>query len=130
MEVNTNFYYLVRFLAEFGRAPKARETYEGKHVGVFYHNLKRGQIKISIEDRDFLTRLGLDLTPKNVQEQVHEKLTILVEFLLNEQRLPKSKDVYKGIALKVFLQNILSGNTKLNAEDQKLFEKALKSASQ
>lgn len=130
MDVNKKFYYLVRFIAEFHREPKSREIYEGINIGYYFHNIKRGQTKISEEDREFLERLGIDLTVKDPQELVHEKAIILVEFLLKEQRLPKSHDVYKGITLKVFLQNILSGNTKLNSEDKELFEKALKKASQ
>lgn len=130
MEVNTNFYYLVRFIAEFHREPKSREIYEGINIGYYFHNIKRGRIKTSDADKEFLERLDIDLTIKDPQEQVHEKAIILIEFLLKEQRLPKSHDVYKGVTLKVFLQNILSENTKLNSEDKKLFEKALKKASQ
>lgn len=130
MEVNKNFYYLVRFIAEFNREPKSRETYEGINIGYYFHRIKKGQAKISEADENFLKRIGIDLTIKDPQELVHEKAIILIEFLLKEQRLPKSQDVYNGIALKVFLQNILSGNTKLNSEDKELFEKALKKASQ
>ena len=81
MEVNINFYYLIRFIAEFGRAPKAREIYEGRKIGWFFQNIKHGMFKISDEDREFLNRLGIDLTTKNPQELVHEKLLLLVAFI-------------------------------------------------
>ena len=126
MEVNTNFYYLVRFIAEFGRAPKAREIYEGKKIGWFFQNIKHGSAKISEEDYNFLTRLGIELTTKNPQELVHEKLLILVDFLCDKERIPTYNEVYKGINLGVFFRNILSGNTTLNKEDAKLFKSSLK----
>lgn len=127
MEVNANLYYLIRFIAEFGRAPKARESYEGKNIGCFFQNLKRGQIHISDEDRIFFERLGINLTTKNPQDVVHEKLIILVDFLSKEKRIPKYNETYNGINLGVFFRNILSGNTSLNKEDKKAFNKALKS---
>lgn len=130
MEVNKNFYYLLRFIAEFNRAPKSRETYEGQNVGNYFQRIKNGQAKISAEDEEFLTRIGINLYITDPQEQVHEKLIILTEFLLKEQRLPKAKEVYKGVTLKVFLNNILSGNTGLSDEDYELFESALEKASQ
>jgi len=127
MEVNANLYYLIRFIAEFGRAPKARESYEGRNIGWFYQNVKHGQFKISDEDRCYFERLGISLTTKNAQDTVHEKLLILVEFLSKEKRIPKYNETHKGINLGVFFRNILSGNTSLNKTDKKAFNKALKS---
>lgn len=130
MEVNTNFYYLIRFIAEFGRAPKSREIYENKNIGMYFHNIKKGQNKLSNEDEVFLKRLGIELNTKCPQEIVHEKLIILVEFLTQKQRVPKHNDTYKGIRLNIFYRNILSGNTKLNPTDMLAFEQALEKASQ
>jgi len=126
MEVNTNFYYLIRFIAEFGRAPKAREEYEGKKIGWLFQNIKHGSFQISTEDRDFFTRLGIELDTKNPQELVHEKLIVLIDFLYDEKRIPKYNEVHKGINLGVFFRNILSSNTTLNKDDSKLFKSALK----
>ena len=126
MEVNANLYYLIRFIAEFGRAPKARETYEGKKIGWFYQNLKHGQINISDEDRNYLERIGISLTTKNPQEAVHEKCMTLIEFLSKEKRIPRYNEVYSGIPVGVFFRNIFSGNTSLSKEDKKSFNKALK----
>lgn len=127
MVVNENLYYLIRFVAEYGRPPKAREIYEGKKIGWFYQNIKHGQFNISDEDRNYLERIGITLTTKNPQDAVHEKLIILIEFLSKEKRIPKYNEIHNGINLGVFFRNILSGNTSLNKADKKAFNKALKS---
>jgi len=126
MDVNANFYYLIRFIAEFGRAPKAREVYEGRKIGWFFQNIKHGQYQIALEDKAFLTRLGIELDTKNPQEIVHEKVLVLIDFLSDEKRIPKYNEVHQGINLGVFFRNILSGNTTLNKDDTKLFKSALK----
>lgn len=125
MEVNTNLYYLIRFIAEVGRAPKARETYEGKNIGWFYQNIKHGQYNLSDEDKAFFERLGINLATKNPQVNVHEKLLILVEFISANERIPKYNERYKGINLGVFFRNILSGNTSLSKADKKLLDSKL-----
>ena len=125
--VNENFYYLIRYIAETTCEPKARTVYEGRKIGLYLQNVKRGNIKISDNDRDFLERLGVSLTPHNPQELVHKKLIILIEFVETYKRKPVGKDVFKGIPVKQFLDNILSGNTGLSEEDRRKLDEVLKS---
>lgn len=125
MEVNENLYYLIRYVAEFHKVPKSREIYEGRNIGIFLQNIKRGYQNISVEDALFLTRLGFKLSTENVQNNVHKKLLILVEFIKNNNRRPNSKDVYKGIKLYPFLRNIQTGNTSLSKKDRALLPHAL-----
>lgn len=129
MEVNENLYYLIRYVAEFHKAPKAREIYEGRKIGLYLQNIKRGSQTIAPKDSLFLTRLGIKLTTENVQNNVHKKLLILVEFIKNNNRKPNSKDVYKGIKLYPFLRNIQSGNTSLSKKDRAILLKALEKIS-
>ena len=125
MDVNENMYYLIRYVAEFHKPPKAREIYEGRKIGLFLHNVKRGSQKISSEDALFLARLGIKLSTENVQNNVHKKLLILVDFIKKNNRRPNSKDVYKGIKLYPFLRNIQTGNTSLSKKDRAILLKAL-----
>jgi len=125
MDVNENLYYLIRYVAEFHQAPKAREIYEGRKIGLYLQNIKRGSQSITDEDALFLKRLGLKLSTENVQNNVHKKLLILVEFIKNNKRKPNSKDVYKGIKLYPFLRNIQTGNTSLSKKDRALLLRAL-----
>ena len=125
MEVNENLYYLIRYIAEFHKAPKAREIYEGRKIGLYLQNIKRGYQHISSEDALFLTRLGIKLSTENVQNNVHEKLLILVEFIKINNRKPNSKDVYKGIRSYPFLRNVQTGNTSLCKEDRSMLLNAL-----
>ena len=125
MEVNENLYYLIRYVAEFHKAPKVREIYEGRKIGLYLQNIKRGCQKVSSEDAQFLTRLGVKLSTENVQNNVHQKLLVLVEFIKNNNRKPNSKDVYKGITLYPFLRNIQTGNTSLSKKDRALLLHAL-----
>ena len=87
MDVNENMYYLIRYVAEFHKPPKAREIYEGRKIGLFLHNVKRGSQKISSEDALFLARLGIKLSTENVQNNVHKKLLILVDFIKSGELL-------------------------------------------
>ncbi len=125
MEVNENLYYLIRYVAEFHKAPTVREIYEGRKIGLYLQNIKRGCQKISAEDALFLTRLGIKLSTENVQSNVHKKLLILVEFIKNTNRKPNSKDIYKGIKLYPFFRNIQTGNTSLNKKDRAILLHAL-----
>jgi hypothetical protein len=129
MEVNENLYYLIRFIAEFKRAPKSREIYEGRCVGQYFNNIKRGTTTISPSDVQFFKRSGINICIENRQAKVHEKFLILVEFMEKNKRKPNYKDVYKGIALYHFMHNLITGNTALNPQDKKKFESVLKSVS-
>lgn len=121
MEVNENLYYLIRYIAEFHKAPKSREVYEGRKIGQYFQNIKKGSQEISAEDAKFLIRCGVKLATENPQNKVHEKFLILVEFFEKFGK-PIPTDIYKGVRLHTFIQNIKSGNTKLNSADKKKFD--------
>lgn len=126
MEVNENLYYLIRFMAETTCEPKAREVYEGRKIGLYLQNIKKGIVKISEEDAEFLNRLGVKLHTEDPKEKVHKKLLILVEFMYIYRRKPKKADYYKGVHLGPFFRNILSGNTSLSPEDRKKFDDVMR----
>lgn len=126
MEVHENMYYLIRYIAETTCEPRAREVYEGRNIGIYLQNIKKGRVKLSEEDRNFFERLGIKLHTENPQEKVHQKLLILVDFLKTHKRRPNINDYYKNIQLSVFLRNIQTGNTSLTKEDQELLDEALK----
>ena len=125
MEVNENLYYLIRYIAEFHQAPKSRTIYEGRKIGLYLQNVKRGKQNISSEDSLFLIRLNINLSTENPQIKVHKKLLILVEFINKNNRRPNSSDVYKGIKLYTFLRNIQTGNTYLSKKDRAILLRAL-----
>ena len=126
MEVNENLYYLIRYIAETTTEPKAREVYEGRKIGLYLQNIKKGKAKISEEDRNFLERLGIKLHTENPQEKVHKKLLVLLDFLETYKRNPSTSDYYKNVHLYVFLRNIQSGNTSLSKEDKEKLDCTLK----
>lgn len=125
IKVNENFYYLIRYIAEFHKAPTFREVYEGKNVGSYLYNIRSGTISISSKDRAYLEKLGIYFEKRNAQEKVHKKLLATVDFLEENQRMPKVKEVYQGFNLYTFLHNIRSGNTSLSKEDEKKLNAAL-----
>lgn len=110
---------------EFKQVPKAREIYEGRKIGLYLHNIKRGRIKISVEDSNFLIKLGVNLSTENAQEKVKAKLDILIDFMEQHNRKPNTNDVYKGIPLYTFLRNIQTGNTSLREKDQERLDTVL-----
>jgi len=126
MEVNENLYYLIRYIAETTTEPKSREIYEGRKIGSYLQNIKRGTVKLSEEDQNFLERLGVKLHTENPQEKVHKKFLVLIEFLETYRRKPNTNDYYKNIHLYVFLRNIQTGNTSLSKEDHEKLNKTLK----
>lgn len=107
---------------QMGRASKTREGYKDVNLGEFFKSIKKGNTKISQDDRDLLKSIGYILKSKNVKESVHDKVMILVEFYNKYKREPSREEEYKEAKIGVFLRSIRQSKTKILEEDRELLK--------
>ncbi len=109
---------LLEFYDTFGRWPKRKETYKDIKLGIFAHNVKFNNTKVSDNDRKLLKSKGFfDSDTKH-----HNKVLLLLEFYDTFERWPMQKDVYKDIKLGMFANNVKFDKTKISDNDRNLLK--------
>ncbi len=111
---------LVEFFNLYHRQPKQREIYKGINIGTFLSSIRQGHTALSTEDKTLLIDSGIRITQKKIQDTIHEKVLLLVEFFNLYNRTPKQNEIYKDIKLGTFLMNVRKGYTTLSTEDTEL----------
>ncbi len=115
---------LIEFYRDNGREPKKPVKYKNVAIGNFLNSIRSGNTKISNADRELLLNTGIRIESKNVKNEVHNKVLLLIEFYHVNGREPKKLEKYKDVLIGSFLNNIRSGNTKILNDDKKLLLKA------
>lgn len=110
---------LAEFYVNFNRDPRGREIYKGIKLYNFLNSIRRGEIVLNEFEVETLKKSGIRLNNITKEEEIHEKVLLLVEFVKIYKRDPKDDEKYKNIKLYQFLKEIRKGKVMLNAEDEK-----------
>ena len=115
---------LLEFVNENNRIPTAKEIYKGIKLGIFWATIKGGQSNNVVYkqylDQNELLREDYERVRKNREENKDkevitpdQKCIILLEFVNENNRIPTQKEIYKGIKLGIFWDNIKGRNNNL-----------------
>ena len=89
---------LLEFVVIKNRVPKFREEYKGENIGKFWSSIKQKgpthQTYISTLSSNGILRSNMEVTNKKSSHE--EKATLLLEFVVIKNRVPKSREEYKG----------------------------------
>jgi hypothetical protein len=112
---------LLKFVNENNRQPAQLEIYKDIKVGIFWSNIKKGQInnlyKKILEPNIILKteyeRIQQGKEEKKGKEIItpEQKCNLLLEFINLENRLPVKSEIYKGVKLGQFLDGIKQGQS-------------------
>ena len=113
---------LLEFVNENNRIPTQKEIYKGIKLGIFWDNIKgrNNNLYNQYLDQNELLREDYERVRKNREENKDkevitpdQKCIILLEFVNENNRIPTQKEIYKGIKLGIFWDNIKGRNNNL-----------------
>ena len=126
MKDNKRIHYKVLLLIEFynifNRWPKQREKYKDVNIGTFLSRIKNKYIYISDDDLILLKNIGFKFNTLSREEQVHNKVLLLVEFYNTFNRWPKRTEKYKNVNIGGFCNNIRTKETSISTDDTALLQ--------
>ena len=112
----------MEFVNENNRIPTQKEIYKGIKLGIFWDNIKgrNNNLYNQYLDQNELLREDYERVRKNREENKDkevitpdQKCIILLEFVNENNRIPTQKEIYKGIKLGIFWDNIKGRNNNL-----------------
>ena len=87
------------------------------NIGTFLSRIKNKYIYISDDDLILLKNIGFKFNTLSREEQVHNKVLLLVEFYNTFNRWPITRETYKGVNIGAFAQSIRSKKTSISDDD-------------
>lgn len=114
---------LIEFYKEFKRCPTVYESYNGINVGYFYVNIKSGNTKISIEDKQLIENEGISIKTKNRNQVTHQKVLALISFYNLYKRKPSVNEMYEDINVGQFYYKLINEKINLLPSDKLLLRK-------
>ena len=110
---------LLDFVKEYSRPPKASEIYKDTKLGVFWSSVKQGcntELYNSILSQNPILRQDYDSIQQLKEKKKGqkfltptEKCQLLLDFVDNYSRPPKTREIYKEIKLGVFWSSVKQG---------------------
>jgi uncharacterized protein (DUF736 family) len=110
---------LLEFVELYRREPKSNEEFKGVKIGRLWHSFKQGSqqrylsVRKKILENDILKR-AYETFLKNREQKIstNERADILIEFVLLFGRIPKKNEMYKGINISMFWNDVKRATTK------------------
>ena len=122
MRTHNKIMLLKMYYDEFNCEPDITAEYNGEKVGLFLNRIRLGLINVRSEDEKKLRELGFDLSKSKCRRNIDMCFKLLIEFFEKFKRRPSAQEVYDGIKIGKFYNNIRYGKIKVPQEYAKILE--------
>ena len=117
--IRKNVKTLAEFYLKFKRDPHGREEYNGIKLYNFLNAIRKGDMILNEIEIEYLNKTGIRLNYITKEEEIHNKVLLLVDFVKINGRDPRDSDKCNNVNLYQFLRRIRSGDVILSSDDKK-----------
>ena len=117
--IRKNVKILAEFYLKFKRDPHGREEYKGIKLYNFLNAIRRGEMILNEIEVAFLKKTGIRLNCITKEQEIHNKVLLLVDFVKTNGRDPRDSEKCNNVNLYQFLRKIRCGEIILSLDDKK-----------